>query len=259
MHGSPMAHSFGAFRIGASLVAVLVLAGCNRTGEFGRVTQTEALHQIPAAAGETSHTASIAPANAALTDDERQLRDLARNVLAANYAVESGWRRGARQSGKPVDESPETQRRHYAEYISRGPFRSVTARYSRLIDDTRDDIARLDPFFHVARRVADIDRKRQIGASALRSLPPQERAETERRVRENMMLMAEVHRTLGERAATYRLALERLVVAAPSSLAIDAERTRLDLERRLTAIAVTGSPSTGRASDQPGGPAAGSG
>lgn len=250
--GARLVRSSCAIRLGASIAALLILVGCNRTGEFGRVPQAEALHDLPAGAGEPGYTASIG-STAALTDDEQQLRDLARGVLASNHSVEAGWRHGLRYSGKSVPESPEAQRRHYADYISRGPFRSVTARYSRLIDDTRDDIARLDPFFQVARRVADLDGKRQRGARALRSLPQPERADTERRVRENMMLMAEVHRTLGERAATYRLALERLVVTAPSPLAIDAERTRLDLERRLTAIAVTAASSTGRGADQPGG------
>jgi len=59
-----------------------------------------------------------------------------------------------------------------------------------------------------------------------------------RRLRENMLLVSEVHRTLQERAIMYRFALERLVIALPSPMAAEAERARSELERRLAAIQV---------------------
>jgi hypothetical protein len=55
-------------------------------------------------------------------------------------------------------------------------------------------------------------------------------------MRENMMLIAEVRRVMVERAAMYRIALERLVITLPSPLAVEAERQRIELERRLAEI-----------------------
>jgi hypothetical protein len=53
-----------------------------------------------------------------------------------------------------------------------------------------------------------------------------------------MMLIAEVHRTMTNRTVMYRTALERLVIALPSPFAVEAERQRIELERRLAEIQV---------------------
>jgi len=38
---------------------------------------------------------------------------------------------------------------------------SSIARYNRLIDDIRNDIVRIEPFFQTARRVVDVDQRRE--------------------------------------------------------------------------------------------------
>ena len=88
----------------------------------------------------------------------------------------------------------------------------------------------------VARRIADLDLKRERSLPHVSRLTEAELLNAKRRVRENMMFIAEVHHVMIERAVMYRTALERLVIALPSPLAVEAERQRIELERRLAAI-----------------------
>lgn len=204
------------------------LAGCARTADFGR--DPSAVSYAEESAPGTNGSASP------LTDDERHLRDLARNLLASP----------GEQSRSLLGPAPSAQDAHasgrYVQHLVQGPFRSSVARYSRLIDDTRNDIVRIEPFFLVARRVADLDMRRRRAVPYVTGLTAAEERAAERRLRENMMLIAEVHRVMSERAAMYRTALERLVVALPSPLAVEAERQRHELERRLREIRVFAAP-----------------
>jgi hypothetical protein len=159
-------------------------------------------------------------------------------VLAGPDTAEPAGKRFALYGAGDVDPEKAAPRDNYPARLVNGPFRSSTARYAKLIDDTRSDIVRLDTFFPVARRVAEIDHKRERSLSAVSNLTREEVVNARRRMRENMMLIMEVHRVLNERAAMYRFTLERLVVALPSPLAAEAERIRKDLERRLAAIQV---------------------
>jgi hypothetical protein len=210
------------------LLAVLPLVdGCARTGDFGRGGTPVAL---PTA--DPSVTGSVPGSSFPLSDDERQLRDLARGLLTSPNEQSRSLLNmtGAATNADNAD--------RYVQYLVSGPFRSAAARYSRLVDDTRNDITRLEPFFMAARRVADLDMKRERSLPHVSRLTQDELLNAKRRVRENMMLIAEVHRIMMNRVVMFRTALERLVIALPSPLAVEAERQRLELERRLAEIRV---------------------
>ncbi len=49
----------------------------------------------------------------------------------------------------------------YSRLLMMRPYRSATARYVQLNDNTRNDVNRLDAFFDVARSVLDADKRRQ--------------------------------------------------------------------------------------------------
>lgn len=209
------------------LVTLPLFVGCARVGDFGRVE-----HVAIPPPDESLATGSVAVSLFPLTDEEQQLRALAQNLLTApaEQARTPSWM-GDSDAGR---NGPE----HYVNYLASGPFRSAAARYSRLVDDTRNDITRLEPFFMAARRVADLDMKRARSLAHISTLTQDDWLNAKRRIRENMMLIAEVRRVMGVRAAMYRRALERLVVTLPSPMAVEAERQRLELERRLAAIEV---------------------
>lgn len=209
------------------LTGLLLVAGCSRSGDFGRNGTPRELSTVDPAV-----TGGISVSSFNLTDDERHLRDLARGLIAGPNQPS----RALFVVSPPLNGAAAAER--YVHDLVNGPYRSVVARYSRLIDDTRNDMLRLEPFFLVARRVADLDMKRERSLPHVSELSQEEALNAHRRVRENMMLIAEVHRIMIERTQIYRRALERLVIALPSPLAVEAERQRLELERRLAQIRI---------------------
>jgi hypothetical protein len=104
------------------------------------------------------------------------------------------------------------------------PTRSTETYYNRLIDDIRNDIVRIPPFAMVARRVTDIDHKREKSLQYISDLTPSERINASARMMENSLIARWVHQALMERAYAYRYALERLVITSPSRQAAEAER-----------------------------------
>jgi hypothetical protein len=113
----------------------------------------------------------------------------------------------------------------YIAHLLAEPRRSPTSSYARLIDDIRNDITRLPQFYETATRVADIDGERRQSLAYASALMCNERVNAVRRTRENDCVVAWVRDTPNDRIASYRFALERLVIITPSPQAADAERT----------------------------------
>ncbi len=110
---------------------------------------------------------------------------------------------------------------------------SQTARYNRLIEDVRNDVMRVDPFFRSARYVVDMDRKREKSLAYVTILTVEERDNTLQRIVENRNIVRWVQELLQKRAESYRTALERMVIAAPSPVAVEAERALSLLQQRI--------------------------
>ena len=132
--------------------------------------------------------------------------------------------------GRPY---PYPERGTYASRLFQTAYRSQTARYNRLMEDIRNDVTRLDPFFSTARTVADLDRKRGKALAYVSNLSRDEHANTVQRMRENEAIVLWVQGSLHERVESYRIALERLVIAAPSPIAVEAERQLTLLRQRI--------------------------
>lgn len=219
------------------LSAASTTVGWARTGDFGR---TEAVpgFDLPVIAPVITDPQGEPVASAfPLTDEERELRQLARNLLVPRWVDEGGF--AFPDPAPPLAYVPaRLLADDYLALIVGAPFRSSSARYARLIDDIRDDLTRMGPFFRLARRVADLDGKRERSLAFVQQLSPQEIADARRRIRENMTVMTDVQQALLARAAIYRLALERLVIAVPSPRAADAERLCAELDRRAREIEI---------------------
>jgi hypothetical protein len=119
----------------------------------------------------------------------------------------------------------------YARMLLWTPSRSE-ASYNRLLEDMAGDGHLVGPFVAVACTIADLDFKRERSLAYVSELSEGEAANAFGRIRENRMVTEWVHRALHGRLASYRYALERLVIAVPSPLAIEAERAH----KRLQAI-----------------------
>ncbi len=112
----------------------------------------------------------------------------------------------------------------YARMLLWTPARSEASSYNRLIEDMDSDGRLVGPFVAVACAVADLDLKRERSLLYVSELSEGEAGNAAGRIRENRVVTAWVHRALHWRLASYRYALERLVIAVPSGRAVEVER-----------------------------------
>lgn len=210
-----------------ALAALALLAGCEQ-GDFGELNRVLVREDIHDWVGRDNKAGTpISPSNFQLTDDERQLRDLAFPLIEPPHKRQK-FGQAAREYG--LIRTSARDQTAYAIHLMDTTVRSPSSHYATLIDDVRNDSARLPQFFETAARVIDMDQKRRKSLAHVSQLGVLERQDTINRIAENARVIGEVRTSLTYRAASYRFALERLVIAAPSPQAIDAERTLTQLQ-----------------------------
>jgi hypothetical protein len=224
-----------------AVVAALTLTGlarCSSIGDFGRLQQPLVTDDIHAWVGEEAAAAAGAPISAYnLTDDERTLRDLAFPLIEPPYdrqrwdavVYEYGTKRSFQRQLWTFDPAA------YYWHLQAELQRSSTARYNQIIDDIRNDIVRIEPFFDTARRVLDLDRRRQAAMTQVADLSAPERFNAQARIGENTLTIAWVGHSLKERCAGYRFALEHLAVAEPEPVAAQADLVLTEMQQQLQA------------------------
>ncbi len=213
-----------------ALSTTLLLAGC-ANGDFGEVEPFLVNDHIHDWVGREAVAASKA-SSFELTDDERQLRDLAYPLIEPPYDRQQ-WYSVLGEYGLIDYIGQHFDRTAYAKRLFASYARSPLSRYAKLTDDIRNDITRLPQFYETAGRVIDIDRKRRASLAYVSGLTPKERDSALRRIHENACVVYLVNEKMAQRIAGYRYALERLVIAVPSPQAVDVER----LLKRLQAEA----------------------
>ncbi|KRQ06195.1 hypothetical protein [Bradyrhizobium manausense] len=248
-----MPHSIHQLRTirSAILFAALgtALAGCSG-GDFGRTRADMRSDDMHGWLGlEATGSLGLKSSQFQLTDEERQLRDLAypmiepplsrpawKSVFGDYKALPAPWRQ------KVVFD-----RTMYGRTLIDEPHRSHASRYAQLIEDVRNDITRFEPFFACAIRVIDLDRKRDASMARVSALSPQEKADAVARMQENSLIVQWVQQSLEQRVSSYRWALERLVIQAPDGMAADADRLIGELAAQTANPPVISQPPYGRA------------
>ena len=237
-HSSPRQRVGSVWRHMLILAGAALLAGCaagGSGGDFGEVRPDlvrDSIHDwIGPEAAIERHTA---PSTFPLTDDERQLRNLAYPLIEPPYRRQK-WDSVLGEYGahKTFREAA-ADRTVYFKSLMGPDYRSASARYERLLDDIRNDDTRLSPFFETATRVIDMDAKRRESLHYITDLPQSERENALRRVRENAAIVTLVSTRLRQRTASYRYALEQLVVKTPSAQAASVERALSQLKADIT-------------------------
>ncbi len=166
-----------------------------------------------------------------LTDDERTLRDLAYPLIEPPYD-RNRWYSVLNEYG--ILGPPRPDRNAYAERLFKTAYRSQTARYNRMIEDIRNDVVRLDPFFAVAQQVADMDHKRKLALERIGAPTPEARDRALKRIAQNGAIIQWVQDSLLERCLAYKIALDRLVIEAPSPIAVEVERSLTFLQQQAS-------------------------
>src|SRR3954453_9368629 len=224
------------------------LGGCSG-GDFGRTRQdfrNDDMHRWLGA--EATGSVGLSASQFQLTENERQLRDLAYPLIEPPHS-RPAWK-SVFGDYKPLP-SPWGQevlfaRTAYGRILIDEPHRSHSSRYAQLIEDVRDDITRFEPFFAAAVRVIDLDRKRDAGLAHVADLSPRERADAVSRMQENSLIVQWVQQCLERRIASYRWGLERLVVQAPDNMAAEADRLIGELAAQTANPPVAAQPTGGR-------------
>ncbi|HEV3500609.1 MAG TPA: hypothetical protein VGZ92_09805 [Bradyrhizobium sp.] len=210
----------------ALLFVGVTLGGCSG-GDFGRTRQdflNDDIHRW--IGGEATSSVGLRASQFQLTDNERLLRDLAYPLIEPPHS-RPAWKSvfGDYASlPSPWRQTPVFDRTAYGRTLIDEPHRSHSSRYAQLMEDVRDDITRFEPFFADAVRVIELDKKRNASLAHVSELSPRERADAVVRMQENSLIVQWVQQCLEQRIASYRWALERLVLQAPDNLAADADR-----------------------------------
>lgn len=216
------------------LLMALLHGGC-ANGDFGRIRPSLVSDDMHAWVGkEAPGRKNKPPSGFPLTDAERQLRDLAYPLIEPPYDHQRWYSVLAEYGLTGASNTPYPDRSAYAAQLLNTPVRSQTARYSKLVEDIRNDVIRVDPFFAVARYVIDIDRKRIQSMQRFSASNSKETREDARaRIAENIAVIEWTQNSLRARVASYQLALERLVVESPSPMAAEAERSITLFQTRI--------------------------
>ena len=230
-------------------IAVIVLhaavTGCALNTDFGRVRPSLVTDDMHAWVGEEAAAQhGIAPSTYPFTDDERLLRDLAYPLIEPPYE-RNRWYSVLNEYGLNRIFQPDWYDYDplaYGNQLYSSRYRSATARYNKLNDDVRNDVERTEPFFILARRVIDIDRIRERSLGHVTVVPPEGAANARSRIAENALIVAWVQQSLADRAAAYQAALERLLVATPTPMAVEVERSITLMQQRIGAHQVVGIP-----------------
>ena len=133
-----------------------------------------------------------------LTENERQLRDLAYPLIEPPHS-RPAWKSvfGDYQPlPSPWRQKVVFDRTTYGRALIDEPHRSHTSRYQQLIEDVRNDITRFEPFFASAIRVIELDRKRNASLKLVSELSPAEQADAVARMEENTLIVQWVQQCL---------------------------------------------------------------
>src|SRR4051812_18040509 len=261
----------------AIMLAVLgaTLAACSG-GDFGRTRadmRSDDMHRWLGA--EVTSSVGLKPSQFQLTDEERQLRDLAYPLIEPPLS-RPAWKSvfgdyKALPSPAPLTNPPLSgpawksvfgdykalpspwrkkivfDRTMYGRTLIDEPHRSHSSRYTQLMEDVRNDITRFEPFFASAIRVIDLDKKRNASMARVSSLSPKEKEDAVERMQENSLIIQWVQQCLEQRVSSYRWGLERLVIQAPDGMAADADRLIGELAAQTANPPVAAQPPYGRA------------
>lgn len=227
-----------------TLAALALLSGCGMQGDFGEMNRTLVRDDIHDWIGRDDALGkAISPSDFQLTDDERQLRDLAFPLIEPPYDRQNFDQVGREYGLIRTSPREAADRTAYFTQLMKVGDRSPSARYAQLNDDIRNDSTRLPQFFETAGRVQDMDRKRRKSMAYVSGLGDLERKDALNRIRENDRVISQVRTSVTRRAAGYRFALERMVIMAPSPQAVDSERMLNALQADIARYRNTPAPS----------------
>jgi hypothetical protein len=220
---------------GVILAAALASSGCALNGDFDRVRPGLRSDDMHDWVGRDAVASIGLPASdSRLTDDERSLRDLAFAMIDPPYD-RNRWDSVFREYGlgRSARDPIRFDQTEYWKRLADIWRTSEASAYAQLVSDARNDVIRIEPFFAIAGRVADMDRKRKAALAHAQYLKQAEHDNALFRNNENTAVVDWVCRSLNARWDAYRYALERMMIQTPFPQAAEAERALALLQTRV--------------------------
>ena len=244
-------------RLAFAAVAFPLLAGCSSIGDLGFLQDPVITDDMHSWVGREAAARYGAPVSLFhLTDDERLLRDLAFPLIEPPYDRQRWdavlYEYGVKREFQRALIFPDPGA--YYRQLLAANYRSAAGRYNRLIDDVRNDVVRMDPFFDVAHRVLEQDQRRQQSLPHVPDVGATDRLNAMARVGENALTVVWVQSALAQRCAAYRFALDHLIVGEPENAAAQADLVLVQLQQHIAANQLVQPPSLPRVAGPPPGP-----
>ncbi len=235
-------------RLVRALALPLLLGACAANGDYGRLKSGLVDDDIHAWVGrDAAREAGVPVSHYPLTDEERQLRDLGYPLIEPPFD-RARWYAIVNEYGvSHVFNWPGYDMASYGDRLLHKPYRSATGRYERLNTDIRNDVARIPDFFATARRVVDLDSKRALSFAYVTAMQRGEQLNATARIAENKLVIGWVQGSLVERSLAYCNALQRLVIATPSPMAVEVERSLTLFNTRIAENRLIATPQFGPA------------
>jgi hypothetical protein len=213
----------------------LVLGACGGAqGDFGRLKDSVVSDDTHAWVGrDAARAAAIPPSQLPVTDEERTLRDEAYPLIEPPFERAKWYSLVNEYGATHYFGWPEYRVEGYSAKLMKTAYRSATARYNQLNVDIRNDALRVPEFFMIARTVLDLDRKRGQSFRYINKLTATEVGNARARMSENQLVIGWVQHSLLQRSEAYCFALQRLVIATPSPMAVEVERSLTLLNTRI--------------------------
>lgn len=222
--GAARAPGSGRLRLCVPGALALGLCACAQTGDFGR-RQPGVFHDalMPAVGSELAYARDEPVSGFRMTDDEHEMRDLAWGVVMP--PLDNRYRDRLLAELRRTRILPANRARldrtSYVRALIATDYRSSVARYARLKEDVLADIDRIEPFFASAAKVDRDDRARRRAVAGVPDVTPAERENALARIDENGLMIAWTRESFDERLASYRFALDRLVLETPDRASVE--------------------------------------
>jgi hypothetical protein len=222
--------------IAAGLIAGATHACAPALGDFDRPQPSTVNDQILPFAGKLAARHRGEPTSFyRYTDHERELRNRSWSLLMPNLPQQyfERWIAEMRRTRLMSPEKTVPDRADYVEHLLSKNYDSSGSRYLKLMSDVDANRYQIREFISVANRVAVDDRVRERALERALNVTEEERQEAIGRIWENRLLVWLVQETVRDKAAMYRYALERLLIATPDAQAALAESALVALEGDL--------------------------
>lgn len=222
-----MSSFLGSVRFVITLAALLIVAGCAQTGDFGRARQMSPLGISPPVSRQESGARSLV-----VTSEEIEMRN--RIETFASFENSRPPTLGVldnprARSGR--DLAPED----YYNRLRGQKSATPAGLYGKILNDIQIDLERIPPLFAAICAVKEIDRRRGVAITGISRPDARSGQAQEARRLQNQRLTSRFVQALALRHDSYAFALEQLLVDAPYEQARRVDGKISELAARLEA------------------------